>query len=92
MATEEGFKIRVAFLRKQEDGLTQERERLELEKARCPRFAPAHRHRSADAHMLRARRCAICAKSSASATRMCHASARRGCARVALARMSAFFR
>ena len=32
--TEEGLKIRVAFLRKEEDGLTRERERLEREKAR----------------------------------------------------------
>lgn len=31
--TEEGLKIRIAFLRKEEDGLTRERDRLERDKA-----------------------------------------------------------
>ena len=35
MLTEEGFKIRIAALRKDEEALGRERERLEREKARC---------------------------------------------------------
>jgi hypothetical protein len=35
MLTEEGFKIRVASLRKEEDALTRERERLERDKVRA---------------------------------------------------------
>ena len=34
MLTEEGFKIRVAALRKEEEALSRERERLERDKAR----------------------------------------------------------
>jgi hypothetical protein len=35
MLTEEGFKIRVAALRKEEEALSRERERLERDKVRC---------------------------------------------------------
>jgi hypothetical protein len=44
MLTEEGFKIRVAALRKEEEALSRERERLERDKARrrsCPPFSSA---------------------------------------------------
>jgi hypothetical protein len=36
MLTEEGFKVRVAGLRKEEDALSRERERLEREKVPQP--------------------------------------------------------
>jgi hypothetical protein len=43
MLTEEGFKVRVAGLRKEEDALSRERERLEREKVSAstphPRYA-----------------------------------------------------
>ena len=42
MLTEEGFKIRVAALRKEEEALSRERERLERDKARCGKRHIAH--------------------------------------------------
>ncbi len=35
MLTEEGFKVRMLCLRKEEESVLRERERLEREKARC---------------------------------------------------------
>ena len=40
MLTEEGFKIRVAALRKEEEALSRERERLERDKARYCILSP----------------------------------------------------
>ena len=47
MLTEEGFKIRVAALRKEEEALSRERERLERDKARhciCRSVSSANSH------------------------------------------------
>lgn len=60
MLTEEGFKIRVAALRKEEEALSRERERLERDKVRCDLFCRFIRNLWERGDRLR--RCAFCVK------------------------------
>jgi hypothetical protein len=74
MMTEEGFKVRVAMLRKEEDALSREKDRLERDKVMRSARLMARRLRS---HCTPcARRPGICAKSSGFGTKTCHGSAR----------------